>query len=110
MYRKLLCTFVLALSVTGTPLLTTHKREASYRAAYFLDNDPAGSSIVSLKISEDGYLSSPTRIATGGKGLYGANSGGDAGPDSLFAQDSIVVEQNVRDLPPFAPRFLFRPN
>ena len=42
------------------------------RAAYILKNDPAGSSIISLKISvEDGTLSSPVITSTGGKGLYG---------------------------------------
>ena len=42
------------------------------RAAYFLKNDPAGSSIISLKISvEDGTLSSPVVTSTGGKGLFG---------------------------------------
>lgn len=95
MYGKLLSTLVLALSATATPLSLNHKRDASNRAAYFLDNDPAGSSIVSLKISEDGYLSSPNRISTGGYGLYGLDSSGNAGPDSLFSQDSLVVEQNV---------------
>jgi hypothetical protein len=95
MYEKLLSTLVLALSVTATPFSINHKRDASNRAAYFLDNNPAGSSIVSLKISEDGYLSSPTRISTGGYGLYGVDSMGNAGPDSLFAQDSLVIEQNV---------------
>lgn len=39
--------------------------------AYFLDNNPAGSSIVALDIGSDGLLSNPVRIATGGKGLYG---------------------------------------
>ncbi len=58
-------------------------RDASYRAAYFLDNNPAGSSIVALKIADDGTLSSPVRTLTGGKGLFGtggappvANMGG----------------------------------
>jgi hypothetical protein len=96
MYGLLLSTFVLALSAAATPLSINHKRDESNRAAYFLDNDPAGSSIITLKISEeDGFLSSPTRISTGGIGLYGVNSGGEAGPDSLFAQGSIVVEQDV---------------
>jgi hypothetical protein len=95
MYGHLLSTFVLALSVAASPLSIEHKRDDSNRAAYFLDNNPAGSSIIALKISEDGFLSSPVRISTGGEGLYGKNSGGDAGPDSLFSQDAVVVEQNV---------------
>jgi hypothetical protein len=45
------------------------------RAAYILKNDPAGSSIISLKISvEDGTLSSPVLTSTGGKGLIGVTA------------------------------------
>lgn len=95
MYGNLLSTFVLALAVVASPLSVEHKRDGSNRAAYFLDNNPAGSSIITLKISDDGLLSSPLRISTGGYGLYGKNSGGDAGPDSLFSQDAVVVGQNV---------------
>lgn len=71
------------------------------RAAYFLKNDPAGSSIVSLKISEeDGTLSSPVLTSTGGKGLFGltASTTGGApaagGADTLFSQDAVVVSQD----------------
>jgi hypothetical protein len=95
MYGLLLSTFALAFSATATPLSLNHKRDESNRAAYFLDNDPAGSSIITLNISDDGFLSSPTRISTEGVGLYGIDSGGDAGPDSLFSQGSIIVEQDV---------------
>lgn len=95
MYGLLLSTFALVLSATASPLSVNYKRDESNRAAYFLDNNPAGSSIITLKISDDGFLSSPTRISTGGVGLFGVNSGGEAGPDSLFAQGSIVVEQDV---------------
>ena len=50
------------------------------RAAYFLKNDPAGSSIVSLKISEeDGTLSSPVMTSTGGKGLFGLKTSATGG-------------------------------
>lgn len=56
---------------------------SDYRAAYFLDNDPAGSSIVSLKIDiNDGTLSDPVRTSTGGVGSYGfteVNTPGQAG-------------------------------
>ena len=47
-------------------------RHQDKRAAYFLDNNPEGSSIVSLKICpDDGTLSNPVRTSTGGVGLYG---------------------------------------
>jgi len=103
MYELLFGTFVFALFTTATPLSANYKRDESNRAAYFLDNNPAGSSIITLKISDDGFLSSPTRISTGGVGLYGVNSGGEAGPDSLFAQGSIVVEQDVGAFNSFVP-------
>jgi hypothetical protein len=48
---------------------------ASTRAAYFLDNNPAGGSIVSLQIAEDGTLSYPVRTSTGGKGLFALTAG-----------------------------------
>jgi len=42
------------------------------RAAYFLDNNPAGASIVSLAISpDDGTLSNPVRTSTKGNGAFG---------------------------------------
>jgi hypothetical protein len=54
------------------------------RAAYFLKNDPAGSSIVSLKISlEDGTLSSPVLTSTGGKGLIGLTASSTGGPPTV---------------------------
>ena len=50
-----------------------------------------------MKISEgDGLLSSPVRTPTGGKGAYGLTAKGPVGPDSLFSQDAVLVEDNVR--------------
>jgi hypothetical protein len=71
------------------------------RAAYFLNNDPAGSSIVSLKIAEDGTVSDPISTSTGGKGLLGLTAGANGaaatagGADTLFSQDAVVVQQDV---------------
>jgi hypothetical protein len=45
------------------------------RAAYVLDNNPAGSSIISLQIADDGTISSPLRTSTGGKGLLALTAG-----------------------------------
>lgn len=61
-------------------------QDSRNRATYFLENDPAGNSIISLKISEDGTLSSPVRTSTGGNGLSGL---------AVPSQDSIVVSGNV---------------
>jgi hypothetical protein len=60
---------------------------SSNRVAYFLENDPAGNYIVSLKISEDGTLDTPVRTSTGGNGLSGL---------VVPSQDSVVVSDSVR--------------
>ena len=57
------------------------------RAAYFLDNDPAGNFIVALEISpEDGTLSTPVRTSTADSGLAWLE---------LESQDSVVVSEDV---------------
>lgn len=49
------------------------------RALYFLENNPAGANIVSLKVSsKDGSLSDPARVPTGGNGLVGVGNTGAA--------------------------------
>lgn len=93
-----------ALSLLLAPILVSaaaiNSRDSS-RAAYFLDNNPAGSSIVSLQIAEDGTLSSPVRTSTGGKGLFALTAGTNGAPaaaggaDTLFTQDSVVVSNDV---------------
>lgn len=76
---------------------------AAQRAAYFLDNNPSGASIVSLNILNNGTLSNPVRTFTHGNGSYGKwvaanppppDNTGFSGPDSLFSADSIVVSGN----------------
>lgn len=71
-------------------------RHGSVQAAYFLDNDPAGSSLVSLKVGADGKLSDPVRTSTGGIGSIGTNTTGfPNAADSLMSQGSVVVSGNV---------------
>ncbi|UKZ76848.1 hypothetical protein TrVFT333_004563 [Trichoderma virens FT-333] len=76
---------------------------AAQRAAYFLDNNPSGASIVSLKISSNGTLSNPVRTLTGGDGSWAKwiipnppppDNTGFAGPDSLFSANAVVVSGN----------------
>jgi hypothetical protein len=61
------------------------------RVLYFMDSNPTGSYIISVRISaEDGTLSSTTRTSTGGNGLAGLLA---------VSQDSIVVSGQVRTYP-----------
>ncbi|KAF7916685.1 hypothetical protein EAE99_009578 [Botrytis elliptica] len=91
-------TFLLTPIILAASIITRHhSRDA---AAYFLDNNPNGSTIIAMRISrEDGTLSLPTRTSTGGKGMLGlnapaANSTVAPAPgdkDTLFSQNSIIV-------------------
>jgi hypothetical protein len=59
------------------------------RVLYFLDNDPSGDSVVSIRVSQsNGTLSSGTRTSTGGIGI-GFPQG------FALSQDSVVVSGNV---------------
>lgn len=69
-------------------LVRNNFEDSRLRAAYFLDDDPAGNSLVSLNISvTDGTLAKPVRTPTGGKGLAGLMA---------VSQDSVIVSQQVR--------------
>lgn len=97
MHATLFSILGLLISANASPVSPERRDGGQNRAAYILDNDPAGASVISLKIDmDDGLLSSPVRTSTGGIGLYGKNAMGNAGPDSLFSQDAVVVEQDVR--------------
>lgn len=100
-----LATCWLTLSLASSLPDSESKRDTNAvpRAAYFLDNDPSGASIVSLDILSNGTLSSPVRTLTGGKGSWAKwiipspappDNTGFAGPDSLFSANSIVVSGN----------------
>lgn len=69
----------------------------SNAAAYFLYNDPAGASIVSLKIGPDGKLEDdPMKTSTGGMGsLQVESTGAPAMADTLGSQGSVCVKDNV---------------
>ncbi|KAK5110383.1 hypothetical protein LTR62_006091 [Meristemomyces frigidus] len=62
------------------------------KAIYFLENNPSGSSIVSMKISTNGSISNPKRTATGGVGSITLNSTGQpVAADSFQSQSSVFV-------------------
>ena len=71
-----------------------HKNGAD--AAYFLDNDPHGSSIISLRVGKNGHLSDPVRTPSNGYGAIGTNLTGFPNiADSLMSQSSVVLSGNV---------------
>lgn len=63
----------------------------SSAALYFLENDPAGANIVSVKVASDGSISDPTRTSTGGKGSIGMNAMGQA----AVGESSPIGEHRV---------------
>ncbi|KAF2162730.1 hypothetical protein M409DRAFT_68993 [Zasmidium cellare ATCC 36951] len=69
----------------------------STSVAYFLYNDPAGASIVSLEIGQDGKLvDDPVKTATGGVGSLQVNaSGSPAMSDTLGSQGSVTIKDNL---------------
>lgn len=70
--------------------------DAAAKAAYFLDDDPSGSSIVSLRIGENGHLSDPIRTSTEGQGSIGTNTTGFPNAvDALSSQSAVEVSGDV---------------
>nr|POE63249.1 hypothetical protein CFP56_04152 [Quercus suber] len=67
------------------------------RALYFLENNPAGSSIVALSIGPDGSISDPIRTSTKGLGAFELNSttGAAVPVDTMGGQDAVVVSENL---------------
>ncbi|KAH7310570.1 hypothetical protein B0I35DRAFT_452990 [Stachybotrys elegans] len=63
-------------------------------ALYFLDSDPAGASVVSLPIRQNGLLGHPSRTSTGGLGLIGNNMNGPVTVDPVFSQGAVTIKGN----------------
>ncbi|EHK19380.1 uncharacterized protein TRIVIDRAFT_46209 [Trichoderma virens Gv29-8] len=59
---------------------------------YFLEDNPEGSSVVSISIGRDGKLSQPHHTATGGKGFGIQGSNGELISAGLHSQDALVVD------------------
>jgi hypothetical protein len=88
---------------SAASLPNSGNENAVQRAAYFLDNDPSGASVLSLNILSNGNLSNPVRTFTKGNGSWAKwiipnppppDNTGFAGPDSLFSANAIVVSGN----------------
>lgn len=99
MHSLTLCVF--ATVALASPVRRGHghgswPHNGAANAAYFLDNDPSGSSIVSLQIANNGQLSDPVRTSTDGYGAIGTNlTGFPNAVDTLMSQSAVVVSGNV---------------
>ena len=67
----------------------------SAKAIYFLDSDPSGASVVSLKVGRSGKIASPVRTSTGGKGLIGVNATGAPVGAGKFLLGTVVCPHNI---------------
>lgn len=84
-------TYLLLPQLVAAASLRSWGSPSAHGAAYFLDNSPAGSSIIALKISQDGKLSDPMRTSTGGKGLYALGASADGGPPASVGDGMLSM-------------------
>ena len=72
------------------------RNNAAAKAVYFLEDDPSGSSIVSLRVRSDAKISDPVRTSTQGKGAIATNlTGFPNAVDALSSQSAVFVSGNV---------------
>jgi hypothetical protein len=101
--RFLTLGIILSVAVSAAPIGPGHGHwngpwwhHNAAKAVYFLDDDPSGSSVVSLKVSYDGRLSDPVRTSTDGFGSIGVNGTGFPNQaDALMSQGAVVVSGDV---------------
>jgi hypothetical protein len=98
--RFLTLTSLISATVSATPLAQWHGKpwgnKHSAKAAYFLDDDPSGSSIVSLHINSDGMISDPVKTSTNGYGAIGVNlTGFPNTADALMSQVRRLMVINI---------------
>lgn len=81
--------------VSARPLFQKQARQASTTpvgAAYFITNGASGNMIMTANVLPDGRLSCGQAVKAGGLGLAGASTPAN-GPDSLFSQGAVKVNQ-----------------
>ena len=91
---------LLASAVLASPVVKSQHRQRAAQspsALYFLDNDPAGGSIVSMQIGDNGSISNPQRTSTEGYGLSSLffTTGDDFPVDSTLSQGAVMVKDSV---------------
>ena len=80
-----------SLLLPAAAAATVIPRTGTPKALYFLDNNPAGASVVSLQLSDsDGTLSNPVRTSTGGVGLFGLTATG-PGAGGKHTDDTTLI-------------------
>lgn len=86
-----------ALNARLAQATETKAAPANAKAMYFLSNDPAGNSVVAMKVATDGKLSDGSITPTGGKGMSGIDgkTNKTAVLDGLFSQSALKVEGNM---------------
>ena len=84
-------------SVKALPQAPNGYGNSAKKALYFLQNNPSGSSLISLDVS-NGKAGNPVRTATEGVGLVATNmtSNQPVNIDSLQSQGAVAVDGNVR--------------
>ena len=100
-YYRNVAVVALALTVAtpspAFPQANGHAHSSSVKKAiYFLQNNPLGSSLIALDIS-NGQAANPVRTETGGKGasVLNATTNQPVGVDTLASQGSVVVDGDV---------------
>jgi len=81
--------------VSAVPLrrqTVTESTSLTSGAVYFLSNEPTGNNIITASIGTNGMLTIENAVATAGRGDHGVTAT-PIGPDALFSQGIIVVNQ-----------------
>lgn len=93
---------VLSATVSAIPIDHGHwqgswPQQYAAKAAYFLYDDPSGSSIVSLQIGNNGQLSDPVMTSTNGFGAIGTNTTGFPNEaDALMSQYVYLIHSRSK--------------
>ncbi|KAI4253524.1 MAG: hypothetical protein LQ352_003636 [Teloschistes flavicans] len=91
-----------AITVTASPSTDTwpygpFEYKGIARVLYLMTNDPAGNSIIALKVNHDGTLTDGSITPTGGKGLSCIDQRVNriSYPDGLFSQSAVDLKCNT---------------
>jgi len=88
----------LTTRVTSLPTISACQQTAAKGALYLISNTKSNS-VVSLRINNDGTISSGNSISTGGVGANAVEGAAmkAAAPDALVSQSALTVANDVSD-------------